>query len=642
MSVTIEVLGKDELQKGIAGLQPWLNQQREKLEPLDQLRELFRAGTSRLYQKGHSERDSFMVLCLNLARMLYATGKPTSEFRGCLQEGVSAFVPVVALFDYTPFEQSIAVPASKAKQYEGREITHDLGEVFLAPSPTLGPGYKTVRVKVRNQPAQLDMEKVLKAALMAWDFEGARKMAADYQLQPASKGDRVNRFGLLREAILGHQEGALAFLENVTGHYDRDFPPERRELAEGVIRDDARLVRAGLKAISRRFETAWTLKTYCTPAKLRRAGSMENMLPAIRSYLTGHHWLLSEWGIAWMSLAWHRGLKEAFAEPELFCEWLPWELCCPEPIPATTKPARSKPKRSADKMMLREKLFAAAAAGDVKTIAELASQGVKLDSFNPDRLTPLLLAARANHVLAVVALIKAKADVTRLDPKGRSILGVAADNGMRELVAAILSCGVKPDLTDKPVTALVRASRRGDVEIMQLLLKAGADPNRISAYGNSSSLTDAASAGHLKAVHLLIEAGADVSQPAGNGQCALHHAANRSDLEMLHLLLGAGANVNAQDYWGWTPLHLAAEKGFPDVVRALIAAGAALDVQNKIGRPAGMTPLMDAVAHPECLKLLLEAGADVSLRNKKRQTVFDLAQERPASLVLLKKYSGQT
>lgn len=248
-----------------------------------------------------------------------------------------------------------------------------------------------------------------------------------------------------------------------------------------------------------------------------------------------------------------------------------------------------------------------------------------------------MVAVHANYAPVVVVLIQAGADSTLLDPKGRTALGIAADLGMLEMTRTILSCGIKPDLTDKPVTPLVRASRGGHLEIVRLLLKAGAEPNRISAYGNSSALTDAIEKNHIEVVHALIEAGANVNTPIEDECTALQHAIPTENLDLIRFLLKAGANVNARNRWGANALHIAADNGSAEVVQLLLKAGVELNVPLKRD---GLTPLMAAVAHPECLKLLLEAGADVAVRNKKKQTVFDLAQDYPESLKLLENHSG--
>ena len=59
---------------------------------------------------------------------------------------------------------------------------------------------------------------------------------------------------------------------------------------------------------------------------------------------------------------------------------------------------------------------------------------------------------------------------------------------------------------------------------------------------------------------------------------------------------------------GWTPLHLAVADGQPDVVRVLVEAGADLTARTEFNR----TPLHVALQlHPELVPLLRELGAEV-------------------------------
>jgi hypothetical protein len=333
MSKTLEILDAKELEEHIKVTQSSFNETRKQLEPLDRLKQLWHAKASPFYSNGHSERFGLLDTSMDLARQLHAAGNPPERVRAVLQEGFDSYAPVVGILDFSVAEKSYSVAKALAKKFDGREVNTVSGRIFRPPSKNLGSGFKIIQVKVRHQPARHDMETALTAALMAWDFEGAKKLAAAYHLQPTEKGEDMNPFGLLREAVLGNREGALAFMKNFLRGYDPDFPPKQRELAEGVIRGDATLVRKGLKSVSNRFGSAWTLKTYATPARLKRGGSLEQMLPRIRSHLIGHDWLLSDWAVAWMSLAWHQGLKEAFADPSLFSEWVPWGLCCPKAFP---------------------------------------------------------------------------------------------------------------------------------------------------------------------------------------------------------------------------------------------------------------------------------------------------------------------
>lgn len=154
-------------------------------------------------------------------------------------------------------------------------------------------------------------------------------------------------------------------------------------------------------------------------------------------------------------------------------------------------------------------------------------------------------------VVRVMALFQAGADATLLDPKGRTALGIAADLGMIEMVRTILACGVKPDSTDKPVSPPVRASRGGHLEIVSTLLEAGAAPNRISSYGNSSALTNAIKQNHVEVVHVLVEAGANVNTYVEDAGNALQYAIHNGNMDLIRFLLAAGADANRLDWWGW-------------------------------------------------------------------------------------------
>jgi len=588
MSFAPDILDPQDLRNRIADAATRRNHSRQNLLPPEKLRDILRREGDSSRVTDSCTNISFVHWSLELAQLENANGAAASTFRDLLREAIVAYEPFAPLHDSA----------------EGR------GDALCA-------------------------------ALICWEFDAAERLAAAGESGRPEKHDRGNCFGLWRAAILGRTREAMEFLDALPEPRHGN-PPQRRELAEGVLRGDAKLIRAGLKATSDRFKKAWTLKTWCTPSQLKYYGTAARMVPDVCRRLITHNWLLSEWAVGWMSLAWHRGLTGAFGEPKWFSPWVPWELCCPEPNPPVgvtrTSPATPVRARKAGKLQLRAELFTAAACGNVKAIQNLVQQGVQLDTLSQDRQTALMVAVHANHPPAVVELIQAGADSTLLDPKGRTALGIAADLGMLEMTRTILSCGIKPDLTDKPVSPLVRASRGGHLEIVHLLLEAGADPNRISAYGNSSALTDAIEKNHIEVVHTLVEAGANVNTPVEDECTAIHYAISTGNLDLIRFLLKAGADVNARDWWGGNALHVAANSGSAEIVRLMIEAGAEVNVPLKRD---GLTPLMIAAPHPACLELLLGAGADVAARNKKKQTVLDLALEYPESLKLLQEHAGK-
>ncbi|MCW8131546.1 MAG: ankyrin repeat domain-containing protein [Planctomycetota bacterium] len=69
--------------------------------------------------------------------------------------------------------------------------------------------------------------------------------------------------------------------------------------------------------------------------------------------------------------------------------------------------------------------------------------------------------------------------------------------------------------------------------------------------------------------------------------------------------LRALVNARQDRYRLEYPLHAAIERGDLKEVKALLALDAAVDLKDS----NGYTPLMKALSHPECLKVLVEAGA---------------------------------
>ena len=74
---------------------------------------------------------------------------------------------------------------------------------------------------------------------------------------------------------------------------------------------------------------------------------------------------------------------------------------------------------------------------------------------------------------------------------------------------------------------------------------------------------------------------------------------------------------------GWTPLHYAASRGQMEVAEYLILKGATIDSLSQ----SNTTPLMMAVisGNESLIKLLLDKGANLKLRNDQGFTAIDIA-----------------
>src|SRR4029078_7226662 len=126
-------------------------------------------------------------------------------------------------------------------------------------------------------------------------------------------------------------------------------------------------------------------------------------------------------------------------------------------------------------------------------------------------------------------------------------------------------------------TALMLAALFGRVEVVKLLLSAGADINAVSANYNFTALMIAAKAGKIDVVKALAAAGANIDAVDSNDQTILMNLSFYGKIEEVKALIAVGANVNAIDKKGYTALTLAAredESNQTEVVKALLKAGA--------------------------------------------------------------------
>ncbi len=131
------------------------------------------------------------------------------------------------------------------------------------------------------------------------------------------------------------------------------------------------------------------------------------------------------------------------------------------------------------------------------------------------------------------------------------------------------------------------------------------------------TLAVAGGAGRLELVELLLEKGADPNAGGeggdggeeGGGVRALHHAAAHDDAAVVKRLLTAGAEVEAATATG-TALHWAAGEGAAGALQALLEPGKA---DANATNAQGLTPLILAAAHGSgsCVAALAKAGADV-------------------------------
>jgi ankyrin repeat protein len=161
-----------------------------------------------------------------------------------------------------------------------------------------------------------------------------------------------------------------------------------------------------------------------------------------------------------------------------------------------------------------------------------------------------------------------------------------------------------------PVEALLDAADAGDIDrLRELLGEGGVGVNDVGE-GSWTALLYASRAGNVALINFLLDAGATIDQARSNGCTPLYIASQFGHVEAVKALIKAHATLNKGDNVGTTPIYVASHMGKLEVVKALIKAKATVDlaIEN------GATPLFIASqnGHLLIIKALIKAKAAIN------------------------------
>ena len=238
-------------------------------------------------------------------------------------------------------------------------------------------------------------------------------------------------------------------------------------------------------------------------------------------------------------------------------------------------------------------LFDAARQGDVKRLKELMDEGVDVNVKDTEGYTPLHLACQYGHPRVVISILNERRAISLGEtpiisghhvcillllhskhgassfskfPQSTLAQVLADPDGNRRCLQRLLYHGSKKNWTDvvdfltqqlkvdincvcKEKTALIAAAEKGNIELMEKLLKCGALLD-LGSKTKTTPLHIACENGHYEAVEYLLDNGASVDVVDPAKRTPLFFAASSRNLNVLKLLLARGASVNSKDERG--------------------------------------------------------------------------------------------
>jgi ankyrin repeat protein len=212
---------------------------------------------------------------------------------------------------------------------------------------------------------------------------------------------------------------------------------------------------------------------------------------------------------------------------------------------------------------------------------------------------------------------------------GKTPLSVAAEHGQLGVMRLLVRGGanINAPVQDLGRTALHYAAEEGHGEMVAFLLEKGAQAS-IRDDDSVTPLMLACENGHVGVVRMLVtHTGAQGLEVRDrDGKTALRCAAEGGHGEVVAFLLGKGAQASTRDDENVTPLMMACDNGHLDVIRMLVqhTGGERLDARDEKN---DWTALHGAAfyGHEKVVRFLLFAGADLTIMDKKGRTAHALA-----------------
>lgn len=215
----------------------------------------------------------------------------------------------------------------------------------------------------------------------------------------------------------------------------------------------------------------------------------------------------------------------------------------------------------------------------------------------------------------------ARTDVRELEKKFLTACSDKDINTVKKCIEDGVDINVIGDNEDKllyQMDGFRLASRKGCIEIIELLIKHGVDiKNNSRDKDRWTALMWASFGGNLETIEYLVKIGVDINEQIENGTTALMITSKEGLLKTTKLLIEEGADVNITDNINGTALMTAARNGQIKIVNILIENDADVNAKNKLKETALFFAKREN--HTEVVKLLEKAIKRQPLKRIEKQ-----------------------
>jgi ankyrin repeat protein len=259
--------------------------------------------------------------------------------------------------------------------------------------------------------------------------------------------------------------------------------------------------------------------------------------------------------------------------------------------------------------------------GNTEVVKFLIEKQAKLNSKDADGFTPLMSAAAMGHLAIVKLLADAGATINVQSEHGDFALQSAANNGHREIYEYLLPL-TSAKLRKQADTRLIysengKPKAKPSKELLKLI------DNIMSViikmYDRGASVEK-----EMLQVHKSIAKIVDVQAVDLHGFTALHHSVGNIEIVKALLASGSDSAINIQNDEGNTALISACISNKLEVIKLLIEAGADIELKNLEGYTA-LIATTEFSRSNEIIQLLYDAGANLEAEDKFGNTALTIA-----------------